>query len=108
MGDRFDEGFGDEKPTHEVCAEDMYFGKYEVTVGAFRYFVEDTGYVTTAEQGKGCMTLAETVWEVSPGLYWKNPGFPQSETSPVVCVSYKDAEAFIKWKETLQKWRSQF
>ncbi|KJU85942.1 sulfatase-modifying factor protein [Candidatus Magnetobacterium bavaricum] len=31
MGDTFDDGFVDEKPVHEVCVDDFYMGKYEVT-----------------------------------------------------------------------------
>jgi TolB-like protein len=33
MGDTFDEGDRDEKPVHEVCVNDFYMGKYEVTQG---------------------------------------------------------------------------
>ncbi len=36
MGDTFGEGAGDEKPVHEVCVDDFYMGKYEVTQGAWR------------------------------------------------------------------------
>ncbi len=28
---------------------------------------------------------------------WREPGFPQSESSPVVCVSVADAEAYAAW-----------
>ena len=31
MGDTFGDGEGDEKPVHEVCLDDFYIGKYEVT-----------------------------------------------------------------------------
>jgi sulfatase modifying factor 1 len=33
MGDTFGDGFGWEKPVHEVCVEDFYMAKYEVTQG---------------------------------------------------------------------------
>jgi len=97
MGDRFSDGYPDEKPTHEVCVDDFYFGKYEVTVGAFRRFVEDKGYVTSAEAGGGCKALSGTDWVAAPDVTWKNPGFRQGDNSPVVCVSYSDAVAFAKW-----------
>ena len=31
MGDAFGDGGSDEKPVHEVCVDDFYIGKYEVT-----------------------------------------------------------------------------
>jgi len=33
MGDTFGDGDGNEKPVHEVCVDDFYLGKYEVTQG---------------------------------------------------------------------------
>lgn len=36
MGDTFGEGYGDEKPVHEVCIDDYYMGKYEVTQEQWR------------------------------------------------------------------------
>ncbi|MBI4843838.1 MAG: SUMF1/EgtB/PvdO family nonheme iron enzyme [Nitrospirae bacterium] len=36
MGDTFGDGSGDEKPVHEVCVDDFYIGKYEVTQGQWR------------------------------------------------------------------------
>jgi len=98
MGDRFGDGYPDERPTHEVCLDDYYFGKYEVTLGAFRQFVEDTGYKTTAEKGAGCTALVGTDWVTSSGATWKDPGFRQGYNSPVTCVSQEDAEAFARWK----------
>lgn len=36
MGDTFGDGDSDEKPVHEVCVDDFYMGKYEVTQGEYR------------------------------------------------------------------------
>jgi len=35
MGDNFGDGYVDEKPVHEVCLDDFYIGKYEVTWGEY-------------------------------------------------------------------------
>lgn len=106
MGDRFESGYFDEKPTHEVCVDDFYMGKYEVTVAAFRQFVEDTGHVTNAERGGGCKTLSTTVWPTFKNLNWRDPGFHQKDTSPVVCVNHDDALAYARWKS--KKYRKKY
>jgi formylglycine-generating enzyme required for sulfatase activity len=49
MGDVFNEGADDEQPVHQVTLSDFYLSRYEVTVAQFRSFVEETGYVTSAE-----------------------------------------------------------
>jgi formylglycine-generating enzyme required for sulfatase activity len=36
MGDTFGAGRGDEKSVHEVCVDDFYIGKYEVTQGQWK------------------------------------------------------------------------
>ena len=35
MGDTFGDGYVDEKPVHEVCLDDFFMGKYEVTWGEY-------------------------------------------------------------------------
>ena len=36
MGDTFGDGESEEKPVHEVCVDDFYIGKYEVTQGQWK------------------------------------------------------------------------
>ncbi|MBF0506507.1 MAG: formylglycine-generating enzyme family protein [Nitrospirae bacterium] len=36
MGDTFGDGYTDEKPVHEVCLDDFYMGKYDVTQGQWQ------------------------------------------------------------------------
>ncbi|MBL9084826.1 MAG: SUMF1/EgtB/PvdO family nonheme iron enzyme [Planctomycetales bacterium] len=84
----------------------IFIGKYEVTVGQFRKFVEDRQYVTDAEQSpKGGVG-----WNPSANgpqhaveFSWKNPGWPQSDDHPVVNVSWNDAVAFCRWKSEREK-----
>ena len=44
MCDHFDEGDNDELPTHVVELDPFYMDAYQVTVGQFKQFVEDSGY----------------------------------------------------------------
>jgi formylglycine-generating enzyme required for sulfatase activity len=87
-----------EGPQHRVeITRPFYLGKHEVTVGQFLKFVQDTGYKTEAENGGGAFTWVNGKWEKTEGIYWDNPGFPQSKSHPVTCVSWNDAHAFIRW-----------
>ena len=67
MGDTIGNGDDDEKPVHEVCVDDFYIGKYEVTQ---REWVEIMG---------------------------KNPSsFQDCDDCPVEKVSWKDIKKYIK------------
>ncbi len=99
MGSKANEegALDDEKPRYKVTiTQSFYLGKYKVTVGQFRRFVDATGYKTEAEQGGNSST-------------WKDPGFvqPQTDDHPVVYVSWNDASAYCQWlaKETGAKAR---
>lgn len=99
MGDTFGDGLDNEKPVHEVCVDDFWMGKYEVTVGEFRKFVNETGYRTDAEKGEGCVNLVIGGNEKWISLNWNNPGFAHDDRHPIVCVSWNDANAFIEWQK---------
>ncbi len=91
----------DEGPQHLVTIPNPFaISRCEITVGQFKQFVQDANYQTIAEKnGKGCI-----VWntkkrqaEQLPEHNWKNPGFTQTDAHPVVCVSWDDAQAYVKW-----------
>ena len=42
--------YPDERPVHRVAVEGFWIDERPVTVGQFRRFVKDTGYVTLAER----------------------------------------------------------
>jgi formylglycine-generating enzyme required for sulfatase activity len=106
MGDTFGDGPVNEKPTHEVCIDDFALEKYDVTVGEFRKFAAATGYQTKAEND-GCTVLNGKEWKLDPSRNWQNPGFTQDDRHPVVCVSWNDVQAFIRWlsKESGRQYR---
>ncbi len=88
----------DERPAHTVSIKAFRIGKTEVTVGNFRRFVEAAGYRTDAEREGHCWALGgDGKWAEQAGRDWKNPGFPQSDRHPVVCVSWNDAKAYVQW-----------
>ena len=65
MGDTFGDGDADEKPVHQVCVDDFYFGKYEVTQGQ---------------------------WEKVMG---NNPSRFKGRDNPVEQVSWNDVQEYI-------------
>ena len=96
------EFFKDEYPRHRVrITKPFYLGKYEVTVGQFRRFVDDTGYKTEAEtDGTGGWGYNPAIGKCEgrdPKYNWRNPGFAQTDDHPVVNVTWNDAVAFCRW-----------
>lgn len=97
MGYIFRDLPGSDELVHEVCVDDFYMGKYEVTLGEFRKFVNETGYRTEAEWQDGCHGWESNNEKKKKTFNWRNTSFSQSEKNPVVCVSWNDAYEYIKW-----------
>ena len=103
-------------PLQEIAIEKFYIGKYPVTNSLFEAFIQDTGYITTAEKrGFGIVFLGrfkkeknQTVWrrcsvnDIVKKACWYQPTGPgsslhQKKHHPVVQVSVEDATAFASW-----------
>jgi formylglycine-generating enzyme required for sulfatase activity/serine/threonine protein kinase len=91
-------GADDEKPIHEVELGPYYIDKTEVTVGQFARFVRETSYVTDAERaGDAYVFEVGKGFVRSRGRSWRDPGYSQTDSYPVVCVSWRDAAAYARW-----------
>ena len=90
----------------------LWMGRTEVSVGQFRRFTEESGYVSDAEKHGGETPFFDPAWNgyrlttkvVHPwksmaGKSWRDPNFnfPMREDFPVVCVSWNDGRAFCAW-----------
>ena len=85
----------DESPQHRVrIGQSLAVGKFEVTRGQFAAFVEDTGY---RPGDNGCNTKKGGRFHKDEKANWRFPGFEQTETDPVVCVSWDDSNAYLDW-----------
>jgi len=72
--------------------------RVEVSRGQFAAFAKETGYITDAERAGWSHGLgADGRWRQVDGIDWRNPGFTQSDSHPVVCVSLHDALTFCRW-----------
>ena len=77
MGTNDAEAFHDEKPEHSVYVDAFYIDKYEVTVGAYKKFIQTTGHLAPDWR---------EVAEDSP-----------TDQHPIVHVSWYDAMAYAQW-----------
>ncbi|QOL49157.1 SUMF1/EgtB/PvdO family nonheme iron enzyme [Massilia litorea] len=69
-----------ETPQHWVgIARPFAIGRYPVTVGEWRAFVEATG------------------WQPDGEVDWAAPGFAQTDAHPVVGVTWGDAQRYLAW-----------
>lgn len=104
--ERGDDGQPDStaQPTRSVKVANFELAYYEVNVGQFRKFVDATGYLTEAETATapGCFVATRSGrWELRAGNHWRDPGYgpdqPQTDSHPVVCVSWNDVQAYLQW-----------
>lgn len=82
-----------EGPQRQVSIRKFAAGVYEVTRGEYRRFLNETGRST----GNRCNTFEEGKWRRRSKRNLNSPGFSQTDSHPVVCVSWHDAKAYVKW-----------
>ncbi|MDE0058152.1 MAG: SUMF1/EgtB/PvdO family nonheme iron enzyme [Defluviicoccus sp.] len=98
-----EDGDSDEQPPRVVTiAQPFAVGKYEVTVAEFRTFVQATKYDMSVRDGPFGLPGAGScqsprAFQFTKKVTWRNPGYAQTDDSPVVCVSWNDAKAFVLW-----------
>ncbi len=81
--------WNDEGPQHVVTLGKAFaVGKWHVTVDQFAAFVQETGYA-----GTKCYKWPSLNRDGS----WRDPGFAQDGSHPVVCVRWADAQAYAGW-----------
>ena len=68
-------------------------GRSHVTRGEFAAFVKSAGYKISG----GCYSLTGAQPKFNASQSWQEPGFPQDDTHPVVCVNWDDASAYARW-----------
>jgi formylglycine-generating enzyme required for sulfatase activity len=95
--------FAREEPLHTVSIHPFALGRFEVTRGQFQAYVKESGI----QLNPGCFTWRGNDWGENTRGSWMSPGFEQSTNHPVVCVSWQDADGYVKWlsQKTKQAYR---
>ncbi len=76
----------DEKQHKVTLTKGFYMQTTEVTVKQWKQFIKETGgYIGDGENGYKCAGMGKT------------EGFTQENAHPIACVSWNEAQAFIKW-----------
>ena len=82
--------YDSEGPVHRVRIGDRFaVGVKEVTREEYRRFVSVTGH----SMGDTCVYTSG----IRKRWNWENPGYEQTDGHPVVCVSWEDAKAYVRW-----------
>jgi formylglycine-generating enzyme required for sulfatase activity len=107
MGDDSEAALPAEGPAHTVRLDAYYIGKYEVTNGEYRKFVDDGGYADEAywtEGGFGGYGTEPKYWNDADH---RGGGIDGNRDFPVVGVSWYEAAAYCRWlsEKTSQTYR---
>jgi len=80
-----------EGPQKKIAIQPFSMGKYPVTVGQFGEFIKATKYQPTDEcDTEGTNKMRDASW-IDPEV------LNQGDNEPVVCVTWKDANAYVEW-----------
>ena len=78
----------DDEDQHQVKVAPFALAKSPVTKAQWAAFVADSGRSTAA---------APCAYASTANPSWKDPGYPQNDNHPVVCVTWGDAQDYARW-----------
>jgi formylglycine-generating enzyme required for sulfatase activity len=78
--------FTDEAPQRAITLDSYFIDRTEVTVAQFKEFVDNTGYLTTAEQKGDAVQYT-----------WRAFDAPDRQNHPVRWMTWDDANAYCQW-----------
>jgi formylglycine-generating enzyme required for sulfatase activity len=86
--------WSDEGPQVKVTiAKPFTVGRFAITRGEFSAFINETRH----DMSGGAYVWSGKEWKHDAKKSWRDPGFAQDDSHPVVCVNWDDAKAYAKW-----------
>lgn len=80
-------------PGHRVSLRPFAIGRTEVTVAQYAVFARETGRPEPSVECEADIGLQK----VARVKGWREPGYPVSGNHPVSCLTWEDAQAYVKW-----------
>jgi formylglycine-generating enzyme required for sulfatase activity len=88
--------FDSEGPVHTVTISyPLAVSRYPVTRGQWRQYLQKTG--KTGSNNCSGFDQSSGKFERKPEYTWTNPGFPQEDSHPVVCITWEEARDYAVW-----------
>ena len=89
----------DEGPVRKVTIAYRFgISRFEITRAQFARFVAASGHVSLSAIDCHNLGLAPGLKvNDTSGFDWRDPGFPQADDHPVVCIDWNDAKAYATW-----------
>jgi len=83
----------------QVAIRQFAAGKFDVTRGQWAAFVSATSRPTVGGCAwSGLPAAADSKpWDANPAASWSNVGFAQDDNHPAVCITWNDANDYVKW-----------
>lgn len=102
----FRDALGTGKAPELVVVGKLALGRREVSVGEFRRYWNAAGKAKFGSALPSCRDR-ESIFRSSRKRTWSEPGFAQTDNSPVVCVSAAMADGYAAWlaDQTGQRYR---
>ncbi len=102
VGDDAAWNFANEKPAHRVMVPDLYIARFEVPRGAYREFIQMGGYQQQANWSEEGWKWLQTTRRTQPDRWSEDQNFgrgrfTQTDSHPVIGISFYEAEAYSKW-----------
>jgi len=106
FADKMGGGNGPELMIQRVGGKRLAVARSETTVGEFSKFWSGGGSKALAAR-PSCRDR-ESIFRSSKTRTWQSPGFAQQASHPVVCVAWRDVEAYAAWlsKQTGKRYRA--
>jgi len=88
----------DENPEHEVAIGYPFaVSRTEVTRAQYRAFMHEAAHAPAPGNCWYWDAKGRGVRNDDASIGWQDPGYPQDDDHPVVCVSWHDAKAYAQW-----------